>query len=533
MPPKGMTMTSTTEPGTTQATAVPKPQASDAHSRLSALVASAAGRPTQPSYSPFDGGMVGKVPVCTPGDVEAAIASARAAQRKWAEVPLRQRSAVVGRFQKLLLQREAEILDLVQQESGKSRLNAFEELADACLTAAYYERTAERHLRPARRTGAAPGLTRTVEYRLPKGVVGIISPWNYPFTLAVSDAVPALLAGNAVVLKPDSQTPFTALLALELLQEAGLPRDLFQIVTGPGPALGSAMIGAVDFLMFTGSSGTGKILAKQCAERLIGFSGELGGKNAMLVLADADIAKAARGAAQGCFSNSGQLCISMERIYVHHAVFEEFLAALTMQVEGIRLGAGPRWDIDMGSLAGQKQLDRVTAHVEDALGKGARLVTGGRARPDLGPFFYEPTILTGVTEEMLVAREETFGPVVSVYQVKNDDEAVALANDSRYGLNASVWSARRGESVGRRLMAGTVNVNDGYSAGWASHDAAMGGMKDSGAGRRHGREGILKYTEAQTVAVQRLLPIGPPPGVSNERYTRLVKGALTLMRGFR
>lgn len=500
-----------------------------APAHLSQLVASAPGRPTQASFSPFDGGAIGEVPVCTPGDVEAAVAGTRAAQRKWAAVPVSERRAVVGRFRRLLLEREADILDLVQQESGKSRLNAFEELADAALTAAYYERNAERYLRPARRTGAAPGLTRAVEYRLPKGVVGVISPWNYPLTLAISDAVPALLAGNGVVLKPDSQTPFTALLALELLHEAGLPQDLFRVVTGPGPVLGSAMIGAVDFLMFTGSSETGKIVAKQCAGRLIGFSAELGGKNAMLVLADADLQKAARGAVQGCFSNSGQLCISMERIYVHRAVFEEFLAAFTRQVEGMRLGAGNGWDIDMGSLTGQKQLDRVSAHVQDAVAKGARIVTGGRIRPDLGPFFHEPTILTDVTESMLVAREETFGPVVSIYQVENDDEAIALANDSRYGLNASVWSARRGEAVGRRVMAGTVNINDGYSAAWASHDAAMGGMKDSGAGRRHGREGILKYTEAQTVAVQRLFPIGPPPGVSNERYTRLVKGALRLM----
>ncbi|WP_461188534.1 succinic semialdehyde dehydrogenase [Arthrobacter sp. Z4-13] len=524
-------MTSTKDPRPARAVTGLKPQTTPA--LLAGLVASASGRPAQPSYSPFDGGIVGEVPICTPGDVAAAVAGARAAQREWAAVPIRERRAVVRRFRRLLLEREAGILDLIQVESGKSRLNAFEELADAALTAVYYERTAERCLRPARRTGAAPGLTRTVEHRLPKGVVGIISPWNYPFTLAVSDAIPALLAGNGVVLKPDSQTPFTALLALELLQEAGLPRDLFQIVTGPGPALGSALIGAADFLMFTGSSETGKLVAKQCAERLIGFSAELGGKNAMLVLADADLEKAARGAAQGCFSNSGQLCISMERIYAHRAVFEEFVAAFTKQMEGIRLGTGPGWNIDMGSLTGQRQLDRVTTHVQDALSKGARLVTGGRARPDLGPYFYEPTILTGVTEDMIVAREETFGPVVSIYQVEDDDDAVALANDSRYGLNASVWSARHGESVGRRLLAGTVNVNDGYSAAWASHDAPMGGMKDSGVGRRHGREGILKYTDAQTVAVQRLIPVGPPPGVSNERYTRLVKGALKLVGRFR
>lgn len=525
MPPKGITMTSTTGPRPMPSTQAASPLAP---SHLAALVACAAGRPTQASYSPVDRSLIGEVPVCTPEDVDAAIATARAAQRQWAAVPLKQRRAVVRRFHSLLLRQEAEILDLVQAESGKSRLNAFEELADAALTTAYYQRNAQRFLRPARRTGAAPGLTRTVEHRLPKGVVAVISPWNYPLTLAISDAIPALLAGNTVVLKPDSQTPFTALMALELLQEAGLPRGVFQVLTGDGPLLGPALIAGADFLMFTGSSETGKIVARQCAERLIGFSGELGGKNATLVLADADLDKAARGAAQGCFSNSGQLCISMERIYVHAALFEDFLAEFVARVEALRVGPGRGWDIEMGSLTGQRQLDRVSAHVQDALAKGARLATGGRARPDLGPYFYEPTVLTGVTGDMLVAREETFGPVVSVYQVEDDDEAVALANDSRYGLNASVWSARRGEAVARRLLAGTVNVNDGYSAAWASHDAPMGGMKDSGVGRRHGREGILKYTEAQTIAVQRLVPVGPPPGMANGRYTRLVKGALRL-----
>jgi succinate-semialdehyde dehydrogenase / glutarate-semialdehyde dehydrogenase len=519
-------------PGPTSAGTGWKPVAPASLSRLSNLVASAAGSPMRASYSPMDGSLVGEVPACTPSDVKNAVARVRAGQRTWAAVSIRERRAVVARFHRLLLRQEAQILDLVQAESGKSRLNAFEELADAALTAAYYARTAERHLRPARRRGAAPGLTRTVEYRVPKGVVGIISPWNYPLTLAVSDAIPALLAGNGVVLKPDSQTPFSALLALKLLREAGLPEDVFQIVTGDGTSLGPAIIGGVDFLMFTGSSETGRIVGKQCADRLIGFSAELGGKNALLVLDDADIGRAARGAAQACFSNSGQLCISIERIYVHRAVYGQFLAAFTGQVEALRLGAGPGWDIDMGPLTGRKQLERVNGHVQEALAKGARLITGGRGRPDLGPLFYEPTILADVTGDMLVAREETFGPVVAVYRVEDDDEAVALANDSPYGLNASVWSARRGVGVGRRLLAGTVNVNDGYSAAWASHDAPMGGMKDSGAGRRHGRAGILKYTEAQTVAVQRLLPVGTPPGMTNERYARLVRGAIKLMGRF-
>ncbi|GGH94824.1 succinic semialdehyde dehydrogenase [Arthrobacter liuii] len=499
---------------------------------LSQLVAAAPGGPTQASQAPFDGTLVGDVPVCSTHDVDAAVATARSAQQHWAGMPVAERRAVIRRFRELLLGREQDILDLVQAESGKSRLSAFEELADVVLTADYYERTAERYLRPSRRKGAAPVLTRATEYRVPKGVVGVISPWNYPLTLAVSDALPALLAGNGIVLKPDSQTPFTALLMLKLLRRAGLPEDLFQIVTGPGTAIGPALIERVDFLMFTGSSKTGKAVARQCGARLIGFSAELGGKNPMLVLADADHGKAASGAVHACFSNSGQLCVSIERIYAHTDVYDSFLAAFVAEVKGIRIGAGRDWDIGMGSLISEAHVERVDNHVQDALAKGAQLLAGGRRRPDLGPSFYEPTVLAGVTEDMLLAREETFGPVVAVYRAVDDDEAVALANDSDFGLNASVWSARHGETAARKLLTGTVNVNEGYAATWASHDAPIGGMKDSGAGRRHGREGILKYTEPQTIAVQRLLRVAPAAGMSNRAYARIMKGAITLVGRF-
>ncbi|HEY1157525.1 MAG TPA: succinic semialdehyde dehydrogenase, partial [Arthrobacter sp.] len=444
---------------------------------LSQLVTAPAGRPTQASHAPFDGTLVGEVPVCTTEDVGAAVDRARIAQQCWAGLPVTERRAVIRRFRELLLDREPDILDLVQAESGKARLSAFEEFADVVLTANYYERNAERYLGSRRRKGAAPVLTRTTEYRVPKGVVGVISPWNYPLTLAVSDALPALLAGNGIVLKPDSQTPFTALLMLKLLREAGLPADLFQIVTGPGADIGPALIARVDFLMFTGSSQTGKTVARQCGERLIGFSAELGGKNPMLVLADADVAKAASGAVHACFSNSGQLCVSIERIYVHADVYDSFLAAFTAQVKGIRMGPGPDWDFGMGSLISAAQVERVDHHVQDAVAKGAQILTGGRRRPDLGPLFYEPTVLAGVTPDMLLAREETFGPVVAVYRAADNDEAVALANDSDFGLNGSVWSARHGEEVARRLLTGTVNVNEGYAATWASHDAPIGGMK--------------------------------------------------------
>lgn len=498
---------------------------------LAALVTAAPGRPTQASHAPFDGSRIGEVPTCTAEDVDTAVTAARRAQRAWAATPIEDRAAIFLRYHDLVLDRRDELLDLAQRETGKARISAFEEVADVAMTARHYARAAAGHLRSRRRRGAFPVLTRTVEHHQPKGVVGIISPWNYPLTLAVSDAVPALLAGNGVVLKPDSRTPFTALAAVSLLREAGLPPDLFQVVTGHGPDLGPPLIERVDYLMFTGSTATGRLIAEQCGKRLIGFSAELGGKNPMLVLADADLRRAVDGATRACFANTGQLCISVERLYVEDAVYDEFVARFVERTKALRLAAGLRWDADVGSLVSAEQLEVVTRHVEDAVAKGARVLVGGRARPDLGPLFYEPTILEGVAPGMALDREETFGPVVAVHRVRDTDEAVERANDSAYGLNASVWSsAARGAEVARRVRAGTVNVNEGYAATWASHDAPMGGMGDSGVGRRHGREGILKYTEAQTVAVQRLLPVGPIRGVPQGTYARVLTAGLRVLR---
>ncbi len=499
--------------------------------RLAALITTTGPRQQQTPTAPWDGTALGVVPTCTPDDVLEATGRARAAQTAWAALPLRQRAAVFLRYHDLVLHRQEQLLDVVQAESGKARISAFEELADVAMTARYYARSAHKHLAPARRRGAVPGLTRTVERHVSKGVVGIISPWNYPLTLAVSDAVPALLAGNAVVLKPDSQTPFTALLAVELLLEAGLPRELFQVVTGSGAALGPTLIDNVDYLMFTGSTRTGRLLAEQCGRRLIGFSGELGGKNPMVVLDDADVDKAVAGAIRGCFSNGGQLCVSIERLYVQDGIYDRFVTALVDRVKQMRLGPGTDWEVEMGSLASASQLDTITRHVDDAVAKRARVLAGGRARPDLGALFYEPTLLEGVTEEMTLSREETFGPVVALYRVATVDEAVRLANETCYGLNASVWStASHGARVAEAISAGTVNVNEGYAAAWASHDAPMGGVKDSGAGRRHGREGITKYTESQTVAVQRGLPLGPSHGMSQATYAAVMTTALRALR---
>jgi len=512
-------------------TAAPGPLAHDLVTRLAALVTAAPGRPTQASHAPFDGALIGEVPTCTAEDVAEAQRRARAAQAEWAARPLAERRAVLLRYHDLVLERQEQILDITQVETGKNRVSAFEELADVAMTARYYANTAARHLRPTRRQGALPVLTRTVEHHHPKGLIGVISPWNYPLTLAVSDAIPALLAGNGIVLKPDAQTPFTALIAVELLYEAGLPRDLLQVVTGAGKVLGAPLIEGVEYLMFTGSTATGRIVAEQCARRLIGFSAELGGKNPMIVLADADLDKAVEGAIRACFSNSGQLCISVERMYVEDAIYDRFVPAFVERVTAMRLVAGLTWEADMGSLVSSDQLDVVTRHVDDAVAKGARVLAGGKPRPDLGPLFYEPTVLEGVTDEMALARDETFGPVVAVTRVADAEEAVRRANDTEYGLNASIWSsAKRGAELATRVQAGTVNVNEGYAATWASHDAPMGGMKDSGVGRRHGREGILKYTEAQTVAVQRGMPIGPIPGQPLEKYAKVMTAGLKLLK---
>jgi succinate-semialdehyde dehydrogenase/glutarate-semialdehyde dehydrogenase len=493
-------------------------------------VTTAGPRPTRTVTSPVDGSALGEVPVCTPDDVALAVERARAAQAAWAALPVGRRTAVARRFAALLLDHEEELLDLIQAEAGKARLHAFVEFADVPLTAAYYARTAPRLLRPRRRRGAIPVLTRTLEHRRPVGVVGVVSPWNYPLTLAVSDAIPALLAGNGVVLKPDSATPLTALRAVELLAEAGLPDGLLGAVTGPGAELGPAMIDRVDYVMFTGSTATGREIAARCAARLIGFSAELGGKNAAIVLDDADLARAVEGVVESCFAGAGQVCVSIERLYVTDGVYDAFVPALVDRVARMRVGPGPDWDVEMGSLVSAERLAAVAAHVEDAVAKGARVLVGGHPLPEAGPYFYAPTLLTDVPDDARLAREETFGPVVAVYRVADADEAVARANDTEYGLNASVWSRRHGPAVAARLRAGTVNVNEGYVAAWGSHDAPMGGMGQSGVGRRHGAEGLLKYTEAQTVAQQRLLPAAPSGPLAGARYPAVIRPSVQVLR---
>ncbi|MCH6162126.1 succinic semialdehyde dehydrogenase [Streptomyces marispadix] len=487
------------------------------------------------NHTPFTGKKLAELPESTLEDVAFAFHRAREAQRSWAAVPVKERAAVLLRFHDLVLRRQNEVLDLIQLETGKTRLHAHEEVQAVAVAARHYGLKAPAYLRPKRHMGAFPVLTKVAEHRHPRGVVAQIAPWNYPFELSVGDALPAFVSGNSVVMKPDTETALTAMWARRLLIEAGLPKDVWQIVIGEGHVIGPAVVERGDYVSFTGSTRTGRGVAQKAAERLVGASLELGGKNAMIVLPDADLDKAAAGAVRGSFSSAGQLCISIERLYVHESVADAFVERFVERTKRLRLGSSLAYGADMGSLVSQKQLDNVTRHIEEAVAKGARVLAGGRARPDVGPLFHEPTILDGVETPMAVCTEETFGPVVSVYRYADEDEAVELANSTAYGLNASVWggNGRHAREVAARLRSGTVNVNEGYAAAYGSVQSPMGGMGDSGLGRRHGSEGILKYTEAQTVAHQRVLPMAPSFGMDDAKYAKFMSLSLKLLKALR
>ncbi|MBF6068516.1 succinic semialdehyde dehydrogenase [Nocardia farcinica] len=495
----------------------------------------AGGAGTVEMFAPATGRKIADLPQSATADIERAFATARAAQREWARRPVRERVAVLRRLHDIVLAEQDTILDIVQTETGKSRAHAFDEVADVAVNARYYASVAERLLAPRKPRGVMPVLTQVDVLHRPKGVVAVISPWNYPLALAASDALPALVAGNAVIARPDNQTALTALWAIDAAERAGLPKGLWQAVLGRGSVIGGEVIARADYVDYTGSSATGRTIAQQAGERLIGYSLELGGKNPLLVLDDADVTRAAKIAVRACFASAGQLCESIERIYVHEAVHDRFVEEFVGHVRSIRLGGALDYSADMGSLTFQRQLDTVRAHVDDAVAKGATVLAGGRARPDLGPYFYEPTVLTDVTEEMTVYREETFGPVVSIYRVADEAAAVEAANDTPYGLNASVWTrdAERGRRVAARIRAGSVNVNEGFIAAWGSADAPSGGLGISGNGRRHGPEGLLKYVDTQTIAVQRVLPIAPLPGMSEQLWAKTMTLYLGVMKKLR
>lgn len=493
---------------------------------------------THRSTLPFTGAPLASFPLSSAEDVRAATERARAAQPAWADRSVRERTDVLDRLGEIVLRRQSEILDMVQLESGKARRSAFEEVADVAQVCRHFAVRGPDYLADRREPGLLPVLTGVRVHRRPVGVVGVIAPWNYPLTLVLSEAVPALLAGNAVVVKPDPQTTLSALWVAEAVEEAGLPAGLFTVVTG-GADVGAALVDHVDHVAFTGSTEVGRKVAARAGERLVGATLELGGKNPLYVAADADLASAVPGAVRACFANSGQLCMSIERLVVHEDVADEFLARFVEAVRDLRLGTGLDYTADVGSLVSAAQLERVSEHVDDALAKGARALVGGVHRSDVGPYFYAPTVLDGVPDDALCATEETFGPVVSVTRVASDDEAVRVMNGSDLGLNASVWSAdvAHARRLAARIEAGTVNINDGYTSAWGSPGAPMGGFKASGLGRRHGREAVEAMTEAQTVAVQRAARFGVSLdslyALGGDTPSRVLTSALQAMRRLR
>jgi len=441
-------------------------------------------------------------------EVQAVVKRARAAQAGWAEMGLRRRIAVLRDFQEGLYIKKSEIAAAITREVGKP-------LVEALVTEVLVVLDAARFLidnawgllrdEPVPHGNLVTKLKSGWLVREPHGVIGIISPWNYPFSIPATETLAALVAGNAVVLKPSELTPLVALELAALLHAAGVPEDVFQVVVGEGPAGAALLRSPIDKLVFTGSVATGKRIAAAAAERLLPVVLELGGKDPMLVLDDADVDVASSAAVWGAFVNAGQACLSVERCYVHRSLYEAFAKACAEKTRQLRAGNGMDAHTDVGPMIQERQVRIVEAHVEDAKARGARVLAGGMRLPELGVNFYAPTVLADVTHDMRIMREETFGPVLPVMACESDDEAVRLANDSEYGLAASVWTrdGKRGERLARRIHAGTVMVNDVISC-FGISEAPHGGVKASGVGRTHGRFGLDEMVRVKYLDMDRM-----------------------------
>ena len=456
-------------------------------------------------HNPATGELIRTVPVDSPEAVAEKVARVRANQPEWEAMGIEGRYHWLGKLRDWLLDNEERVLDTMQAETGKVRADAGNEPAYLADLINFYGAKAagyigEESIRPHTPLLAAKKLR--VQYR-PHQVVGIISPWNFPLILSLGDAIPALQAGAAVVVKPSEFTPLGLAEVVDAWkQEIGGP-DVFDCVQGIGPT-GGALVDAVDFIQFTGSDRTGRKVMARAAETLTPVSLELGGKDPMIVLADADLDRAANAAAWGGMMNSGQICMSVERIYVEEPAYDEFLAKLTAEVGKLRQGSDTAADPkDVGAMTSPNQTAIVEDHVSDALASGAKALTGGKRVPGPGDYF-EPTVLVDVDHSMKVMRDETFGPVVGVMKVRDTEEAIRLANDSPYGLSGSVFGERdHAEQVARRVECGAINVND-VLVNYFATDVPMGGWKQSGIGYRHGEPGIKKFCRSESLVITRM-----------------------------
>jgi acyl-CoA reductase-like NAD-dependent aldehyde dehydrogenase len=461
--------------------------------------------------NPATGEVIAHVPELTAGRVAELVRAARAAQPAWEALGYEGRARTLRRAQKWVVDNVDRVIETIVSETGKAYEDALvAEVMYGANALGFWAKRAPSYLADERIRSRSPllqGKKMVLRYR-PIGLVGVIGPWNYPLTNSFGDCVPALAAGNAVILKPSEITPLTSLLLLEGLRESGLPDGVMAIATGGG-ATGAALVDEVDMVMFTGSEATGRQVLARAAQTLTPVSLELGGKDPLIVLADADLERAANHAVYYAMLNTGQTCISIERVYVEAPVHDAFVAKVTEKARALRNDrpAGPG-TIDVGSMTFPPQVEIVERHVQDALDKGAQVLVGGtRGHAGEGGYWFEPTVLVGVDHTMACMREETFGPTLPIMKVADAEEAIRLANDSPYGLGASVFSkdAARGEAVARRIDAGAVCINDAL-VNYSALELPMGGVKSSGLGSRHGAGGIRKYTQQQSLLISRLHP---------------------------
>jgi acyl-CoA reductase-like NAD-dependent aldehyde dehydrogenase len=468
-----------------------------------------------PVENPATGETVATVPDLGPDAVAEMAAHGRAAQPGWEAFGFDGRARVLLRAQKWVMDNADQVISTIVSETGKTYEDAsLAEISYAGHAFGFWAREAEGYLADEHVSSSqllVKGKKLIVRYG-PLGLIGVIGPWNYPLTNSFGDCIPALAAGNSVILKPSEITPLTSLLMAEGLRECGLPEHVLQIATGRGET-GAALVDVVDMIMFTGSTRTGRKVAEAAARRLIPASLELGGKDPMIVLADADLERAANFATYYSMQNAGQTCISIERAYVEAPVYDEFVAKVSEKVRSLRVGAPQGFGtVEVGAITFPPQLQTIEDHVADAVDKGAHVLTGGQALHTGGGRFYEPTVIVDVDHTMKCMTEETFGPTLPIMKVADAEEAVRLANDSPYGLGSSVFTrdTRRGEQIARRIQAGAVNVNDAM-INYTALELPMGGAKASGLGTRHGAGGIRKYCWQQTIVVTPRLALKREP----------------------